>query len=71
MLALKLQDVDLDNRIVRVCRSLQWIKLPGEKEGRWKEREPKRRSRRDLRMPESIYRAIVRHIARRPETRPR
>jgi integrase len=62
---LKAEDVDLDKRIVHVRRSLQWLKLPGEKEGRWTERPPKAKSKRDLPMTETIYRAIVRHMARR------
>ncbi len=67
VLGLKPEDADLEGRVLHVRRSLQWVKLPGEKKGHWNEREPKRRSRRDLPMPESIYRAIVRHIARRAE----
>ncbi len=66
-IGLKPEDVDLDGRIIHVRRSLQWVKLPDEKQGHWNEREPKRGSRRDLPMTESIYRAVVRHLARRQE----
>ncbi len=62
---LKPEDVDLGNRVVHVRRSLKWLKLPGEKEGHWLEGEPKQHSRGDLPMTEAIYRALVRHIARR------
>ncbi len=64
---LKAEDIDLDNRVLHVRRSLQWSRLPGEDEGRWIERPPKRNSKRDLPMTETIYRAIVRHMARRQE----
>jgi hypothetical protein len=46
-------------------RSLQWLKLPGEREGRWTERPPKAKSKRDLPLTETLYRSIVRHIGRR------
>ncbi|MFB3826472.1 MAG: tyrosine recombinase XerC [Bryobacteraceae bacterium] len=64
---LKPEDVDLDQRVVHVRRSLQWVKLPDEKEGRWIERPPKRNSYRDLPMTETVYRAIVHHITRREQ----
>lgn len=64
-LGLKPEDLDLENRIVHVRRSLQWVKLPGQKEGRWIERPPKRKSYRDLPMTETVYRAVVHHMARR------
>jgi integrase len=36
-------------------------------EGRWIERPPKAKSRRDVPMTQTIYRAIVRHVVRRQE----
>jgi integrase len=66
-IGLKPEDVDLDRRMIYVRRSLQWVKLPDEKQGHWNERPPKRNSKRSLPMTESIYRAVVRHIARRLE----
>lgn len=64
---LKLDDLDFDRRVVHVRRSLQWVKLPDEKQGHWIERPPKRNSFRDLPMTETVYRALVHHIARRQE----
>lgn len=64
---LKAEDIDLDNRVIHIRRAIAWIKLPDEKEGHWNEREPKRGSKRDLPMTETIYRQLVRHIARRQE----
>jgi integrase len=65
-IGLKPEDVDLDGRMIHVRRSLQWVKLPNEKQGHWNERPPKRSSKR-LPMTESIYHAVVRHIARREQ----
>jgi integrase len=66
VIGLKPGDIDLENRVLHVRRSLAWVKLPGEKEeGRWTEREPKRGSTRDLPITETIYRALIRHLARR------
>lgn len=62
---LKAEDIDLDNRIIHVRRSLQWIKLPGEDDGHWIERPPKAKSQRDLPLTETLYCSVVRHIARR------
>lgn len=67
VLGLKEDDLDLNERIIHVRRSLAWLKLPGEKKGRWFEREPKWGSRRDLPMTETIYRLLVRHLAQRQE----
>jgi integrase len=39
---LKPDDLDFENRIIHVRRPLAWVKLPGEKQGRWIETEPKR-----------------------------
>jgi integrase len=64
---LKPEDVDMEKRIIHIRRAIAWIKLPGEKEGQWMEREPKRGSRRDLPMTATIYSALIRHIARRQE----
>jgi integrase len=64
---LKREDIDLETRIVRIRRSLGWIRLPGEERGRWVEREPKQHSAGDLPMTDTIYRALVWHLARRQE----
>jgi len=53
--------------MIHIRRALAWVKMPGEAAGRWDEREPKRGSKRDLPMTETIYRALVRHIAKRQE----
>jgi integrase len=66
-IGLKPEDIDLEHRIVHVRRSLAWVKLPGEERGRWIEREPKRGSVRDLPLTETLYRALVRHLARRQD----
>ena len=62
---LKVEDIDMDSRILHVRRSLQWSKLPDQKEGRWIERPPKRNSARELPITATIHRAIIRHLARR------
>ena len=62
---LKPEDLDLDNRLLHVRRTLSWIKEPGKKKGHWDVREPKRGSARPLRMSETVYRAIVRHLSSR------
>ncbi len=64
---LKAEDVDLDNRILHVRRSIQWSKLPGQEEGRWIERPPKRNSARTLPITATIHRAILRHLAQRQD----
>lgn len=64
---MKPEDVDIENRILHVRRSLQWVKLPKAEQGQWIERPPKRNSKRDLPMTESIVRAVVRHLARRQD----
>jgi integrase len=64
---LKAEDIDLDNRMIHVRRSLQWSKLPDDDKGCWIERPPKAKSRRDLPFTDTIFRAIVRHMARRQE----
>ena len=64
--ALKPEDVDLDNRRMDVQRSLARVKLPGQKEGHWIEKEPKTLgSCRSFRLPEIVIRAIVRQLAQR------
>ena len=67
VIGLKPEDVDLDQRVIHVRRSLAWVKLPGAEQGSWVEREPKRGSFRDVPMTETIYRALVHHLARRQE----
>jgi integrase len=63
---LKPEDVDFDGRVLHVRRSLSWVKMPdGRDEGRWVERKPKWGSFRSLRITETIYRALVRHIAQK------
>lgn len=62
---LRPDDLDLDNRVLYVQRTLSWIKEPGEKEGHWDVREPKRGSARPLKMTETVYSALVHHLARR------
>ena len=47
-----------------MCADLS-VKLPGEDEGHWIEREPKRGSARPLPLTETVYRALVRHMALR------
>jgi integrase len=67
-IGLKPEDVDLDDRLLHVRRSLAWTKFPGDDEhGQWVERPPKRNSKRDLPVTETIYRAIIRHMACRQE----
>jgi integrase len=67
VIGLKAMDIDLDQRIIHVRRSLAWVKLPGDEQGKWIEREPKRGSFRDLPITETIFRALVRRLARRQE----
>lgn len=62
---LKPEDVSLENRVIRIRRSLARVKLPGDERGQWIEREPKRGSIRDLPMTTTIFNATVRHRARR------
>ncbi len=62
---LRQEDIDLEGRTIEVRRQLQWVKLPGEEEGKWIERTPKKGSRRVLPITETIYRFVVRHIAQR------
>jgi integrase len=62
---LREEDIDLEGRIIEVRRQLQWIKLPGEEEGKWIERVPKKSSQRTLPITETIYRFVIRHIAQR------
>jgi integrase len=64
-IGLRPEDVDLDNRVLHIRRTLSWIKEPGEKEGHWNLRECKRGSMRDLRTSETVFRAIVHHMAQR------
>lgn len=64
---LRPEDIDLDQRVLHVRRSLAWVRLPGDEKGTWNEREPKRGSCRDLPITETIYRALVRRLARRQE----
>jgi integrase len=66
-IGLRPEDVDLVNRVLHIRRTLSWIKQPGEKEGHWDVREPKRGSVRDLRTSETVYRVLARHLARRSE----
>src|SRR6185369_943685 len=42
VVGLRPEDVDLDNRVLHVRRTLFWIKEPGEKKGHWNLRECKR-----------------------------
>jgi integrase len=62
---LREEDIDLVNRTIEVRRQLQWIKLPGDGEGRWVERAAKKSSQRKLPITETIYRFVVRHISQR------
>jgi integrase len=62
---LKVDDIDLDGRVLHVRRSLQWSKLPGQGEGSWIDRPPKAKSKRDLPITETIRSGIIRHVARR------
>jgi integrase len=64
-IGLKADDIELDACVLHVRRSLQWNKMPGEKEGRWIERPPKAKSKRDLPITETIRRAVIQHLARR------
>jgi integrase len=64
---LKREDVDLDNRLVHVRRSLSWLKLPDQKKGQWIEREPKQHSTGDLPMTLTIFNSLVRHLGRRAQ----
>jgi integrase len=66
-IGLKPEDIDLDNRVIPVRHQLQWNKLPGEEEGHWDELPCKWNSTGDLPMTETIYRALVRHTARRQQ----
>uniref|UniRef100_Q01TT5 Phage integrase family protein n=1 Tax=Solibacter usitatus (strain Ellin6076) TaxID=234267 RepID=Q01TT5_SOLUE len=62
---LREEDLDLEGRTIEVRRQLQWIKLPGDEEGRWVERAPKKGSQRTLPITETIYRFVIRHLAQR------
>jgi integrase len=64
---LKPEDLDLEKRLLHVRRTLSWIKEPGKEKGHWDVREPKRGSYRSLRMSATVYRAVVRHLARRAD----
>jgi integrase len=59
------EDLDFEKREVYVRRQLQWVKLPGDANGRWVVRQPKRGSLRPLDMPETVYRFLVHHLAQR------
>jgi integrase len=61
---LKFDDLDLEGRVLRVRRSLSWIK-DDEGRGQWLETPPKRGSRRDLRITDTIQRMLLAHLARR------
>ena len=67
VIGLKPEDIDLDQRVLHVRRSLAWVKLPGDEQGKWIEREPKRGSCRDLPITETIYRALVRRFVQRQQ----
>jgi integrase len=62
---LRPEDVDLAERQIHVRRALAWMRIPGAEKGGWVEREPKQNSARTLPMTETIYRALVRHLANR------
>jgi integrase len=62
---LKEGDIDLEGRTIEVRRQLQWNKLPGDEQGKWIERAPKKGSQRTLPITETIYRFVVCHIAQR------
>jgi integrase len=62
---LRPEDLDFEHRLLHVRRTLSWIKEPGEKKGYWDVREPKRGSFRSLRMTDTVYRALLRHVAHR------
>lgn len=66
-LGLRAGGIDLATREIHIRRQLQRVKLPGEEQGRWIEREPKKGSLRDLPIPEPGYRFLVRHLAKRAE----
>ncbi len=64
---LKADDIDIENNVLHVRRSLQWCKTPGEKKGGWIERPPKAKSKRDLPITATIRQAVVEHMARRQQ----
>jgi integrase len=65
---LKSEDLELDRRVLHVRRTIQHVKLPGDKKGHWEEGPPKTDpSKRALPVTETIYRAVIRHLARRQE----
>jgi integrase len=66
---LKPDDIDHDERKLRIRRALSWSKQPGEEVGRWIERPPKRGSLRDLPLPPDLYTILLSHLSRRDENR--
>lgn len=63
ILGLRWEDIDLESKVLSVRRTLQRVKMPGEKKSRLVQTEPKHRSRCDLPIPESVCRSLVRHRA--------
>ncbi len=63
---LKPEDIDFEARHLAIQRTLAWVKLPGQKDGHWVEKEPKTlRSRRSYRLPEIAVKAFTRQLAQR------
>ena len=62
---LKEGDINFDARTIDIHRQVQWLKLPGEKQGKWIERQCKRGSQRTLPITETLFRFLVRHLAQR------
>jgi integrase len=69
---LKPADVDLGAGVVHIRRSLGRLKMPGEKHGRWIEKETKTQgSERSLALPKIASEALCRQMERRAKDAPR
>jgi integrase len=68
-LALQWRDIGLGNGLLSVRRSLQRIKLPGERKGALRLAEPKRGSHRTINLPQIAVAALYRHRTRQDQQR--
>jgi integrase len=68
-LGLQWPDIDFESGTVAVRRSIRRVKVPGEEKSRLLVREPKRRSRRTISLPQIAVSALCAHRARQAEER--
>ncbi len=68
-LGVQWQDIDLALGTLAVRRSIRRVKLPYEEKGRLLVREPKRRSRRTINLPQIAISALYAHRARQAQER--